>query len=364
MEPHFSKSDFKDMDICLKRLKQELVSMKEAGDGLHAQMNSMMGALQELKLLQMQTALGQLDISGRHSQAPPASQPPLQVSSRGSEEQGPLNDRRIPNKVEKRMSHHRSSLDASSLSSSSPERGGYHRRISGYSVPQGDYCGPRVCSPPAAPHRYSSPPTQITDLPRIMHSLSSEGPSLDSDYSQNSTDDSGDWTTSLMSRCRNRQPLVLGDNIFADLVGNWLDLPELEKGPLQTGDEEEAEPAHPLRLSRSQEICRRFSLTANIFKKFLRSVRPDRDKLLQEKPGWMPLDGPEVELFKRPKKADKPKSPFYLPFRVGGLPSKGRPCPRPTDETGLSSGVFTDGQRTEMAEKATPVFDYNTAVWV
>lgn len=27
METHFSKSDFKNMDICLKRLKQELVRM-------------------------------------------------------------------------------------------------------------------------------------------------------------------------------------------------------------------------------------------------------------------------------------------------------------------------------------------------
>lgn len=35
-----------------------------------------------------------------------------------------------------------------------------------------------------------------------------------------------DWTTSLLSRSRNRQPLVLGDNSFADLIKNWLDLPE------------------------------------------------------------------------------------------------------------------------------------------
>ncbi|XP_072308561.1 PAK4-inhibitor inka2-like [Eucyclogobius newberryi] len=35
-----------------------------------------------------------------------------------------------------------------------------------------------------------------------------------------------DWTASLLSRSRNRQPLVLGDNSFADLVKNWLDLPE------------------------------------------------------------------------------------------------------------------------------------------
>ncbi|KAL6112009.1 inka1 [Pungitius sinensis] len=35
-----------------------------------------------------------------------------------------------------------------------------------------------------------------------------------------------DWTTSLLSRSRNRQPLVLGDNSFADLIKNWMDLPE------------------------------------------------------------------------------------------------------------------------------------------
>ncbi|XP_039653649.1 PAK4-inhibitor inka2 isoform X1 [Perca fluviatilis] len=38
--------------------------------------------------------------------------------------------------------------------------------------------------------------------------------------------DPEDWTTSLLSRSRNRQPLVLGDNSFADLIKNWMDLPE------------------------------------------------------------------------------------------------------------------------------------------
>lgn len=35
-----------------------------------------------------------------------------------------------------------------------------------------------------------------------------------------------DWTTALLSRGRSRQPLVLGDNCFADLVHNWMELPE------------------------------------------------------------------------------------------------------------------------------------------
>ncbi|XP_051532634.1 PAK4-inhibitor inka1-like [Myxocyprinus asiaticus] len=38
--------------------------------------------------------------------------------------------------------------------------------------------------------------------------------------------DPEDWTTSLLTRGRNRQPLVLGDNSFADLIQNWMDLPE------------------------------------------------------------------------------------------------------------------------------------------
>ncbi|XP_018601237.1 PAK4-inhibitor INKA2-like isoform X2 [Scleropages formosus] len=297
--------------------------MKEAGDGLYAQMNSMMGALQELKLLQVQTALGQLDISGLHTRAPLSSALAPQVLSSACEEWKTPCDSRTPVQEEQRRFRHRSSLDTSSCSSGL-ESGAVPLplTISGYSAPQEDYCGPRVSPPPPAPHHYPQPPTQMADLPRILHSLSSEGPSLDSTYSQEGTDDSSDWTSSLMSRCRNRQPLVLGDNVFADLVGNWLDLPELDKGPLAPGEDEQEEPAHSLSLSRSQEICKRFSLSANIFKKFLRSVRPDRDKLLQEKPGWMPQDGQEAELFKRPKKADKPKGPFYLPFGAGGPQGK------------------------------------------
>lgn len=38
--------------------------------------------------------------------------------------------------------------------------------------------------------------------------------------------DPEDWTNSLLTRGRNRQPLVLGDNSFADLVHNWMDLPD------------------------------------------------------------------------------------------------------------------------------------------
>ncbi|KAG5274248.1 hypothetical protein AALO_G00133980 [Alosa alosa] len=43
--------------------------------------------------------------------------------------------------------------------------------------------------------------------------------------------DPEDWTTSLLTRGRNRQPLVLGDNSFADLIKNWMDLPECPETP-------------------------------------------------------------------------------------------------------------------------------------
>ncbi|XP_053725289.1 PAK4-inhibitor INKA2 [Synchiropus splendidus] len=400
------KHDNRNMDSCLRRLKQELLSMKEVGDGLHAQMNSMMGALQELKLLQVQTAIDNLDISGRPinrrlpkpsctpaaSEQTSCSRPTMPAESRPST-RGSLatssND----------ASHSRSSLGTTSSSASSLKAEGLERsarsesdleaipkRWSGYLAPQVDFYGPVVGVPPPEPHPQQH--TQVMDLPGILYSLSKEGPSLDSDYSQDSADDGSDWTSSLMSQSRNRQPLVLGDNIFADLVGNWLDLPEVEREEFEeermerkderTMTEGRDSPSHPLRMSRSQEICRKFSLTTNIFKKFLRSVRPDRDKLLKERPGWMAPEETESDLFKRPKKlAQKSsKGSFYLPFWANGQQSKARQCPN-TPEPEKSQqpfhhyhqqpfkGVYLDRRPPDTRlEKTHPLFDCNTAVWV
>lgn len=401
--------------------------MKEAGDGLHAQMNSMMGALQELKLLQVQTALENLDIVNRglpHPSQPappeaPATSSQDQVSSLGATMLGEASQGPVPSPrpsvrsadtFERSLSRNRSSLETMSSSESSLDsetdgssgRSGHDlesvpRRWSGYAAPQVDFCGPKVGNPPQ--HLYPQPQaprrTQVVDLPGILYNLSKEGPSLDSDHSQESADDGGgsDWTSSLMSCSRNRQPLVLGDNIFADLVGNWLDLPEVErdeteaavgearrrKGRKEDGGGESPEsPAHPLRPSRSQEICRKFSLTANIFKKFLRSVRPDRDKLLKERPGWTLPEQPEGDLFKRPKKLTpkNSKGSFYLPFWANGPQTAKGPhvsqaernhqprfpqfCQQPF------AGIYLDRrQQPETApEKVPPFFDYNTAVWV
>lgn len=388
--------------------------MKEAGDGLHAQMNSMMGALQELKLLQVQTALEQLDISGRPvsgASAPPPPPPAVPEASVPVPSQQTPSPRpslvRTPSRESQSqrqswVEQHQSSLETSPSSSSleSESSGSSHtdphpnphphphphvgpqplplpRRVSGYTAPQVDFCGPRLSHPPQ-PQTAPQVPAKVLDLPGILYSLSREGPSLDSDYSQDSMDDSSDWTSSLMSRSRNRQPLVLGDNVFADLVGNWLDLPELEReegaepGEADGVDRPDS-PAHPLRLSRSQEICRKFSLTTNIFKKFLRSVRPDRDKLLKERPGWMaPEQHPDGDLFKRPRKApaSKARPSFYLPFWAAGAPQgKGRPGPPLAPEAEPHrppfTGIYIDRRLAEgRVERMQPLFDYNTAVWV
>ncbi|XP_029948051.1 PAK4-inhibitor INKA2 [Salarias fasciatus] len=440
-QQQLSKPECRNMDACLRRLKQELLCMKEAGDGLHAQMNSMMGALQELKLLQVQTALESLDISGRPINRgiphPAAAAPPeptaAAASASGSahefrqtmpQESSPapsprlsLGSRSSFSQDDCSASRNRSSLGTSSSSTSSLESESESersaksarsendlesipRRWSGYMAPQVDFCGPVVGNPPPEPypHPQAPPRAQVVDLPGILYSLSREGPSMDSDYSQDSADDASDWTSSLMSRSRNRQPLVLGDNVFADLVGNWLDLPEVER---EEGEEDERRredrtgdsgmdrpdtPAHPLRLSRSQEICRKFSLTTNIFKKFLRSVRPDRDKLLKERPGWMAPELSEGDLFKRPKKVapKSSKGSFYLPFWANGQQGKGRPGLHLAEtEKNLHhhhqqhhqqlpqfhqqpfAGIYLDRRQPETGlQKMPPLFDYNTAVWV
>ncbi|KAJ7998706.1 hypothetical protein DPEC_G00207650 [Dallia pectoralis] len=398
MDHQLSKSERKNMDTCLRRLKQELVSMKEAGDGLHAQMNSMMGALQELKLLQVQTALEQLDISGRPNQraapppAPDTSCPgPDLVAGFDETPRPPIVRTTRPEEVDRQgQVGHWSSLDTSSSCSSletvESESQPLPRRVSGYTAPQAEACGPRLSRAYPENQQCHQPShlAQVLDLPGILYSLSREGPSLDSDYSQDSPDDSSDWTSSLMSRSRNRQPLVLGDNIFADLVGNWLDLPELEREEAARGvcageprGDRPDSPGHPLRLSRSQEICRKFSLTTNIFKKFLRGVRPDRDKLLKERPGWTVPENQEAELFKRPKKANQQQTrgSFYLPFWAGVAGqqqhSKSRPRPQLAEEGQSHDQVtrlFIDREQEWRQEarvkKLQPLFDYNTAVWV
>ncbi|NWU91106.1 INKA2 protein, partial [Upupa epops] len=281
------------------------LSMKEVGDGLHEQMNCMMGALQELKLLQVQTALEQLDISGSRSPV---------TGSEQQHQEPPSSFRGLSGEDVCHPKGH-------SLARSRAEHG---RSRTFEPRDQGTAGGWPACQPGCR-----------------------ECPGCE---------DGHDWTSSLMSQSRNRQPLVLGDNIFADLVGNWLDLPELDK----KGEKSEAS----LAISRSQELCRKFSLTANIFKKFLRSVRPDRDRLLKEKPCWLPPDDKQPEISKRPKKMNKLKGTFYFPLH--GNPqnhhSKAERCPKA--EGSSEKAQISTKKVQDTIDYTQAGFDINTAVWV
>ncbi|XP_077645162.1 PAK4-inhibitor INKA2 [Lonchura striata] len=332
------------MEQHLRRLRQELLSMKEVGDGLHEQMNCMMGALQELKLLQVQTALEHLDISGRRS---PAEQ---RRCSRGSA--GPGQDRGCCPPCPECPVPQPASVCQPAASPGSSHPPDTPCSLQG---PRDTSCSSRGPWPPGPPCPVSGsrelglPPRAEPGRPgtAAVRPLCHECPGCD---------DGHDWTSSLMSQSRTRQPLVLGDNIFADLVGNWLDLPELEK----KGEKSEAS----LSASRSQELCRKFSLTANIFKKFLRSVRPDRDRLLKEKPCWLPPEDQQPEISKRSKKINKLKGTFYLPLHgnLQGHPSKAERCPRAesrAERPRTGTRNVTDGRGCGQAG-----FDINTAVWV
>ncbi|XP_017653898.1 PAK4-inhibitor INKA2 [Nannospalax galili] len=293
----------REMDCYLRRLKQELMSMKEVGDGLQDQMNCMMGALQELKLLQVQTALEQLEISG----GAPASSCPE------SPETQPESPRW--------------------------EGSGSPARLVGH-PPSSQ---PSFGSSPKFPCHRSVFRRDLTALPKTQlledQSCTQQGPEwVEPD----------DWTSTLMSRGRNRQPLVLGDNVFADLVGNWLDLPELEKG----GEKGETGGASEHReKGQSRELGRKFALTANIFRKFLRSVRPDRDRLLKEKPGWVTpmVSESRAGRSQKVKKRSLSKGSERFPFSSTGEPRN--------VETPATSSP-------KALEPSHAGFDVNTAVWV
>ncbi|XP_041083227.1 PAK4-inhibitor INKA2-like [Polyodon spathula] len=349
MARQLSKPERKTMDTCLRRLKQELLSMKESGDGLHDQMNSMMGALQELKLLQLQSTLEQLQISESQGQLPATEEMKTRQEDwrvlRPSSFHTPRPASSSPSEPMSSSKHMLCARDEAGVMPSSevPSRSSHH--------------GSRVSSAPSENESPSPIGSSAVDLQSILQNLSREASAMDKGALE-STDDSNDWTSSLMCQSRNRQPLVLGDNIFADLVGNWLDLPEPEKKALE-GERND----HPVSVSKSQEIIKKFSWTATIFKKLLRSVRPDKERLLKEKPGWMSLEEQGAEISKRPKKTVKQKSIFYLPLR--GHPQsaqiKSRKVPQPSEEKTPGSYI-TRGP--DAVEKVQPGFDYHTAVWV
>lgn len=219
-------------------------------------------------------------------------------------------------------------------------------------------------------------PPSLAELQELLLCLSRQGPPLRHDLcplgAEGEEDGVGDWPSSLMSRSRTRAPLVLGDSFLADLVGNWLDLPEV--GVSEAEGAGRGDGGHTPRPSRAQELRRRLALTTSVFKKVLRSVRPDRDKLLKERPGWPDLtepQNPEQLLHKRTKKnaanaaaamatGAKPKATFYRPF----WSRKGKAgVSLPTDRL-PPLGLGPHRAPWAPPERGHPPFDHNAAIWV
>lgn len=308
-------------------------------------MNSVIDALQELKLLQVQTALENLDFSSKPSQISPlTSDPNTQIldqtnqSSSGTD----LNPTQNPENLSEECYQNEFGMDSSLFLTSSPLD---NRFI------------PKTQARMKVNHRGS--------LSTSSSFSSSHEDTLDSHFSSYGNDDSSDWTASLMNHSRNRQPLVLGDNAFADLVGNWLDLPDVG---YQTADEEVDDSSlkdtsvQSSPTSHSQELSRRLSLTANMFKRVLRRVRPGRDKP-QDCPRQLHQGSEGMEIFKQPKiTIRKPKGDASKPFWARTRePRKKTTSIQQEGVAFQSSGGLIGWPKNE---KHHPVFGYSSAVWV
>ncbi|XP_059359530.1 PAK4-inhibitor INKA2-like [Carassius carassius] len=316
------------MDSNLRRLKHELDSLWQSDEGLQAQMNSVIGALQELKLLQVQTALEELEFSSKTSQGSSYTGKMLDhinYSSRITH----LNQTQNPEKIlSQECFKTELTMEPSLFLTSSPAK---NRRI-----PKRVYGGSLSTS----------------------SSFSSQEDTTDNSFSSYDIDDSTDWTASLMNHSRNRQPLVLGDNVFADLVGNWLDLPDVG-GQVAGEDQNDSSLKETLSESstsgHSQDLSRKLSLTATIFKRVLRRVRP-----------WHHQESEGMDVCKQPKiTCRKPKSDISKPFWVKTRGMKKKTTP--TQQEGVTyqgSEGLTDKGWVEIVEKHPSVFDYSSAVWV
>lgn len=296
-------------------------------------MNSVVGAVQELKLLQVQTALEELEFSGKTSQASPYPSSTLDQINHISRKTHPDRTRNPEEIPSQKCFTAELTMEPSLFLTSSPAE---NRHI------------PRLHKPKTV-HRGSL---------STSSSFSSQEDTTDSHFSSYDIDDSSDWTASLMNHSRNRQPLVLGDNVFADLVGNWLDLPDVGRqtaGEEQNGSRLKDTLLESSSSSHSQDLSRKLSLTASIFKRVLRRVRPRHH---QESEG--------MDVCKQPKITyRKPKSDVSKPFwvRTRGLKRK----TTPTQQEGVayqgSEGLIDRGWA-EIVEKHPPMYDYSSAVWV
>ncbi|XP_039654641.1 PAK4-inhibitor inka2-like isoform X2 [Perca fluviatilis] len=110
--------------------------------------------------------------------------------------------------------------------------------------------------------------------------------------------DPEDWTNSLLTRGRNRQPLVLGDNSFADLIQNWMDLPDCPE-PTQL------KPNSGMKLGRGFFVNMRSKLVG-----FSKSVE-DRVRMRSTDSAHVNRTANAPKRLSCPVVASQPKVPFF-----------------------------------------------------
>ncbi|KAM8799895.1 PAK4-inhibitor INKA1 [Eudromia elegans] len=242
------------LDARLGRLRADVRSLREAGAALQARMHCMRQALHELKRAQGPAP-------GRHGEQPARGADGSDADSAGCLEPGAEEDERpsaarSPPASERSLEFDSGYSEASGSTWREEEAPVLRRRPPPCQRAQRLSAGALLrgsAAPAPAPARRARPKS-TSDACLEQWRVLEPG-------------DGHDWTVSLLSQSRNRQPLVLGDNCFADLVENWMDLPEVGAEPRRLP------PAEPPRwLGKPHGFL--LSLSGNVRRKLASMARP------------------------------------------------------------------------------------------
>ncbi|KAJ1109213.1 hypothetical protein NDU88_006576 [Pleurodeles waltl] len=292
----------------ISHLRAEVLCMKESGDTLRDQMQCMMRTLHDLKRVQ-----------GRHTHLDPQEELCAQALSREQRTHNRVSDVSeadsaccLEMAVDEEEETSQSTMTSPSSERSLECDSGYSEVSS--SILREEDSVPVLRRYPLANQK--------------AHKLSSGG-FLRSRHSQNpdrkvrpkstsdvcleqwrflDTTEAEDWTVALLSQSRNRQPLVLGDNCFADLVQNWMDLPEMceDSGRLKPQEQSRW-------LGKPHDFL--LSVSGNVRRKLANMARTDRSKNAEVKrrePRDVGRDQVASKRFSCPVNFNyKPKSPYF-----------------------------------------------------
>ncbi|XP_051873672.1 PAK4-inhibitor inka1 isoform X1 [Pristis pectinata] len=214
------------LDDFICHLRKEMINMKEAGACLRDQMQCMMQALQDLKQIHN---ISSLSLKEEEEQRPlPPTKGRTSHSFTSDISESDTYDSACCLASPRSEEEGSPSVFASHSSDRSLEFDSGYSEASGPTLTKAARVGSSPCL-----RENRLPPVGILRNKIGLGPNKKIRPKSTSDvYSEQSSwkifdyADPNDWTVNLLSQSRNRQPLVLGDNCFADLVENWMDLPE------------------------------------------------------------------------------------------------------------------------------------------